>query len=192
MKARMTWGLWLAVAMAGCGGDVKEEQTAAVDPNDPAAYSKWLTANGIEWAPGEPGETARGEARSDQSAFPICPRGEVRAAALGRYRVDTDADFPGGGTIEFRKGKDALWKSDAAFDPQHEATVVALPAAVTATLREGDTVWWGLYGAKKGRDAVTSFRIVNKPAFDKALARFEADKRVRAQPDVVRDRKSVV
>jgi serine/threonine protein kinase len=105
-----------------------------------------------------PSTILRGEPKEAQVEAYL-PRGRVRVSDLARFRywIHADADAPIDGTIEFRRGGEVL--HSAPFAPVNTETRAAIPEAVYATLKAGDTVTWG-YFPKSGTPVTAEFRVV--------------------------------
>src|SRR5205814_8564649 len=126
--------------------------------------------------------------KATEMVFPLSPRGDTREAGLQKYRIYTDAEFPAGGTLEFRKGKDVLWKQDGRFEPAKVMTTGLIPASVLKQLKAGDVVTWGVFDVDgKGKNVTAKFTVEPHKDVDSALAKFEADPKVRSQSALVRN-----
>lgn len=183
--------LWGAVAGSGCGGmdegptglrgggGAPASELAAVDPANDASYRAWLKANEVE-APEVSLSGHRG-AGGDASGWPLLPRGDVRLEGLSVWRFEVDAmsfEPEACGVLEFRKGKNVLWRDSTPFSPASRIVQGGLPKSVLDAVKVGDTVTWGVvYDKEPKRSLLAEFKVVNKPSAAKQIDRLENDRR---------------
>jgi hypothetical protein len=177
-----------AKAPPGGGGSNPTQEIAAVDPADVTGYDAWLKANGLE-APEVSLSGHRGGG-GEATTWPLLPRGDVRLDGLTVWRLEVDLDSydpAAGGVLEFRKGKDVLWRDSVAFDPKEMRIVQGgLPKSVLDAVKVGDTVAWGIAFEKQPkRSMLGEFKVVNKPSAAKQIDRIENDRQnARQSPKV--------
>lgn len=197
-KAATAWFVALGLALLGvapgCGakespdtpGATESEPLPSVAGAEEAEYVAWLKANDLtrETLPAEGATRAPG--KLDAALWPLHPREDVRLEALQTWHVQVDAEgFSPGGHLEFRKGRDLLWRDEAPFQPTVALAQGGIPSAVLAALKAGDTVTWGVvYGDK--RDATTTFKVVKKDAVEKQVERVQRDRRNQKQTPLVK------
>lgn len=187
----LTVAAGLPVALAGCGAkdapNASGVNTTSVNPDDPKSWDDFLKS--IEVTPlsetrEDPGtERASGK----RGVFLIYPVGEVRKVGLRKFRVDVTNDFDAKGVLRFSKGSKTLYESP--FDPAQltkESFVAQLPAAVLETLGSGDDVKWGIYFSdKKVKDVVATFKIIEKSAATKEIAKkIDGNKSLASTPTI--------
>lgn len=186
-------GLSLLGLAPGCGSKddpasapTSDAPLASVAGADEATYVAWLKANDLTREPVTAEGGTRSGGGSESSLWPLHPRGEVRLEGLQTWRVEVDPEgFSPGGHLEFRKGKEVLWRDDAEFTPAGEMAKGGLPSPVIAALKAGDTITWGIvYGDK--RDVTTTFKIVTKAAIEKQVERIQRDRRNQKQSPLIK------
>ncbi len=192
----MGWkvGLWAlvvgAVAGTGCGakddagtsvgggGNAPVSELAAVDPANDAAYRAWLKANEVE-SPEVSLSGHRGPG-GDAAGWPLLPRGDVRLEGLSVWRLEVDVmafEPEAGGVLEFRKGKNVLWRDSVPFSPASRIVQGGLPKSVLDAVKVGDTVSWGIvYDKQPKRSLLAEFKVVHKPSAAKQIDRLENDR----------------
>ena len=208
LRSQVARRVWVGALLTGllawvpaCGG--KDEATnppvasggaptrelASVDPADVAGYDAWLKANDLE-APEVSLSTHRGGG-SETTAWPLLPRGEVRLDGLTVWRLEADLesfDPEAGGVLEFRKGKNVLWRDTVPFDPKEMRIIEGgLPKHVLDAVKVGDTITWGIaYEKQPKRSMLGEFKVVSKPSAAKQIDRIENDRLNARQPAKVK------
>lgn len=189
-------GLALLGLAPGCGSKdepasapTSDAPIASVAGADEATYVAWLKANELTRESVTPDSGTRSGRSGESSLWPLHPRGEVRLEGLQTWRVEVDPEgFIPGGHLEFRKGKEVLWRDDAEFAPSGAMAKGGLPSPVIAALKAGDTVTWGIvYGDK--RDVTTTFKVVTKGTVEKVekqVERIQRDRRNQKQSPLVK------
>jgi hypothetical protein len=148
----------------------------------------WLKANEVEAA--DVSLSGHRGAGGDGSAWPLLPRGDVRLEGLSVWRLEVDAmsfEPEAGGVLEFRKGKNVLWRDTAPFSPGSRIVQGGLPKSVLDAVKVGDTVSWGIvYDKQPKRSVLADFKVVNKPSAAKQIDRLENDRQNARQPAKVK------
>jgi len=171
-----------SVALRLVAGETRTMETAliAADPEDPEALRRIAKELGIALEMFEAAARIRGG--PDGAPLQVLyPRGDVRLADLGTWRIDVPDDrFEVDGHVEFRRDGEMLARVPFAAD--YTWTIGEVPAALTRELREGDTVEWG-YFPKRGRSVTAGFRVVRDPLSERMRALEESTE---GQPEILR------
>jgi SWI/SNF-related matrix-associated actin-dependent regulator 1 of chromatin subfamily A len=153
------------------GLDLTVESALQIAAQDEAGALDTLTAAlGIERDPHTSVELTRGVHETPVLLY--WPRGRVRHAGLGTYRIEVGAEYEGDGVLEFRKGRKVLHQET--FQPQAYVTEKALPAEVMEAARRGTHVTWGVYFEGTRRKPVTAtFDVRDGRRIARRLAKLE-------------------
>lgn len=193
MRSIRLFTLFAATAFAGCGapsttGDVSGDSALkAVDPSDETQLSTWLAANEIERQPVIAEPATRGSSRNSKSIFLLFPRGETRTDALGSYALEVASATAPSGHVEFRRGREVLYRDPTPVEGSQRFITGRIPAQVRDAVKPGESLTWGVFfDGKADANAVAVVRLVKKTSADKQIARLEGDPRNNKQPALVK------
>lgn len=157
------------------GGFVQHEQSVEVAPGAVAKVAVTLVAHDLNdrqvlqllAGPGQvfvqPFTEPSRERGGGAGAGPVrvlFPRGLLRPADLGSYRVESDVAGGTQGAVEFRRGGVLLHRESVKIPPNGEV-LGKVPASLQAKVKTGDKISWGFFPAS-GEPVTAEFEVVQR------------------------------